>query len=194
MTSVLHTLTIVGASAVSTLFAAVPATACTWFGFINDEDKPFIGRTMEWPGDLGAQIAQVPRGHTIGDVTTQYGFVGMYHGSLFSDGINEHGVAISALWLENSTYSPAGDGTLKNIDLIHHTLGNTKTVDEALAYIQSNVFYAYAPEILGNLPLTIHFAITDETGRSVVVEFGEDGVSIYENEVGVMTNDPTYDV
>ncbi len=44
------------------------------------------------------------------------------------------------------------------------------------------------------MPLTIHFAISDDTGRSVVVEFGEDGPAIYENEVGVMTNDPTYDV
>ncbi|WP_170335586.1 linear amide C-N hydrolase [Ruegeria arenilitoris] len=183
-----------GATALSLLLSATPGLSCTWFGFLNDEDKPFIGRTMEWPGDLGAEIARVPRGHTIGDVTTQYGFVGMWHGSVISDGVNEHGLALSALWLSDSQYDEEGDGARKNVDLIHHVLGNTKTVDEALDFIRDNRFYAYGPEVLGGMPLTIHFAITDETGRSVVVEYAEDGLAVYENEVGVMTNDPTYDV
>ncbi len=130
------------AFALSISLAVAPAQACTWFGFINDEGKPFIGRTMEWPGDLGAEIAQVPRGYKLGDIVTEYGFVGMYHGSLFSDGINEHGVAISALWLESSQFAPESDAARKNIDLIHYTLGNSKTVDEALEFIRSNAFYA----------------------------------------------------
>ena len=95
---------------------------------------------MEWPGDLGAEIALIPRGHRIGDVETQYGFVGMYHGGLVSDGMNEHGVAASALWLDSSQYAPEGDGA-KISDLLNYVLGNTKSVEEAIAYIQGQSFY-----------------------------------------------------
>ena len=148
---------------------------------------------MEWPGDLGAEIAQVPRGHKLGDVTTEYGFVGMYHSGIFSDGLNEHGVAISALWLKDSVFVSKGEGVRKNSDLVHYVLGNTKNVDEALAFIRKNKFYAYSPKVLEGMGLTIHFAITDATGRSVVVEFVKEGLKVYENKVGVMTNTPTYD-
>ena len=174
------------------LLSMTPALSCTWFEFLNDQGNGFIGRTMEWPDDLGAEIALIPRGHRIGDIETQYGFVGMYHGGLVSDGMNEHGVAASALWLDSSRYSPEGDGA-KISDLLNYVLGNTKSVEEAIAYIQGQSFYTYAPDVLGDIELKLHFAISDSTTRSVVVEFVDGERKIYENEVGVMTNDPTFD-
>ncbi len=43
------------------------------------------------------------------------------------------------------------------------------------------------------LPITpLHWMVGDQTG-SLVVESVKDGIHIYENPVGVMTNNPTFD-
>jgi len=176
------------------LLLAARAPACTWFEFLNDKKHPFIGRTMEWPTDLNGRITVVPRNYDMGSFKTDYGFVGMSHGKdlFFSDGMNEHGVAVSSLWLE-SEYAKKQPGSLPLTELVRRVLGKTKTVDEAIAFIKGNTFHATSPAVLGGNELKQHFAITDATGRSVVVEFVKGEPKIYENKVGAMTNDPTYD-
>ncbi|MEM7024292.1 MAG: linear amide C-N hydrolase [Pseudomonadota bacterium] len=166
------------------LFAAIwsfapAAVACTWFGFTNDKGNYFVGRTMEWPGDLGAEIALVPRNQDFGSFQTRHGFVGLYHQGLFSDGMNEHGMAVSALWLDISSYSPEGDGARAISEVVGYILGNTKTLDEAIAYIEGNTFYTYAPEVLGDLELKLHFAITGPSGKSIALEFVDGETKIY---------------
>ncbi|MDE4953300.1 linear amide C-N hydrolase, partial [Francisella tularensis subsp. holarctica] len=56
---------------------------CTWFSFENDNGHYFIGRTMEWPGDLYTKITLVPRGYKFGNFTTNYGFVVISHNGNF---------------------------------------------------------------------------------------------------------------
>ena len=149
---------------------------------------------MEWPTDLHGKISIVPRNYDFGSFKTDYGFVGMSHGKdlFFSDGMNEQGMAVSSLWLD-SEFAKKEQGSLPLTELVRHVLGKTKTVDEAIAFIKGNKFHATSPEVLSGHELKQHFAITDATGRSIVVEFVKGGVKIYENKVGAMTNDPTYD-
>ena len=186
------------AMACAVLFAALSteASACTWFDFRNDQGNSFVGRTMEWPGELQAQMTIVPRNHHLGSFTTKYGFVGISHaGLLFSDGLNEHGLAASGLWLDASKYAEKKPGAYHIKELINYVLGNTKTVDEAVAFIKSNSFYTSADfgSLAAGIPLSLHFAITDSSGRSVVVEFIDGKPVIHENKIGVMTNDPPYE-
>lgn len=68
--------------------------ACTWVGFLNDQKHCFVGRAMEWPGDLNATLTRVPRGHDFGSFQATHGFVGISHNGIFSDGMNEHGLAL----------------------------------------------------------------------------------------------------
>ena len=88
-------------------FQVNDAGACTWFRFLNDQKHCFIGRTLEWPGELRSEITRVPRGHDFGKFKSEYSFVGVTHSGPFSDGLNEHGLAISALWLSKSKYAEA---------------------------------------------------------------------------------------
>jgi choloylglycine hydrolase len=172
--------------------AAQPVDACTWFRFLSDQQHCFIGRTMEWPGDLHAEMARVPRGHDFGSFRTKHGFVGISHDGIFSDGLNEHGLAISALWLGESKY-PAKTADARPItDLLPLVLGSAKTVDEALAAIKATSFYGVTSNLAPGLEITLHYAITDAGGRSVVVEFLDGKNVVTENKVGAMTNDPNY--
>lgn len=170
--------------------------ACTWFIFKNDLGHYFFGRAMEWPGDLHAEIAIVPRNHQIGSFTTKYGFVGMSHsGLLYSDGMNEHGLICSSLQLDASKYMEKKEGAYHVKDLPAYLLGNTRTVDEAAAFIKSNTFYSSADfdDLAPGIALTQHYAISDASGRAVVVEFIDGRAVIHENKVGALTNDPVFE-
>ena len=50
------------------LLLAARAPACTWFGFLNDKNHAFIGRTMEWPTDLHGKISIGRRKYDFGKV------------------------------------------------------------------------------------------------------------------------------
>ena len=43
------------------------------------------------------------------------------------------------------------------------------------------------------MELPCHYLISDKTGESVVVEPLADGLTVYRNEMGVLTNAPTYE-
>jgi choloylglycine hydrolase len=170
--------------------------SCTWFKFGNDLGHYFIGRSMEWPTDLLGEMTLVPRNFELGSFQTKYGFVGISHGGLlFSDGLNEQGVACSGLWLDESRYSEKTGGAFHVSELINYVLGNTKNVDEAVTFINANTFYTSADfgSLAKGVTLLLHFSITDATGRSVVVEFIDGKAVINENKVGAMTNDPRFE-
>jgi len=178
------------------VFAAAPASlhACTWFRFLNDQKHSFIGRTLEWPGDLNSQITRVPRGYDFGKFKSEHGFVGVSHKGPFSDGLNEHGLATSALWLSESKYAEPGPDTWPITDLIPLLLGNAKKVDEAIELVKAHTWSGAKAGVFGSIDITAHFEVTDATGRSVVFEFldGTGKPNIFENEVGSLTNDPNY--
>jgi choloylglycine hydrolase len=178
--------------AVTFLVALQPSRACTWFEFENDLKHAFIGRTMEWPGDLGAMMTRVPRKHDFGSFQAEHGFVGISHKGIFSDGMNEHGLAVSGLWLGESKYPEKTPESRPITDLIPLVLGNAKTVDEALALIKEKPFYGVTSDLAPGLEITLHYSISDPSGRSAVVEFLNGETNVYENKVGAMTNDPNY--
>jgi len=182
--------------AVSLLYLSTVGVAqsCTWFRFLNDQKHSFIGRTLEWPGDLNSQITRVPRGHDFGKFKSEHGFVGVSHKGPFSDGMNEHGLATSALWLAESKYAEPGPDTWPITDLIPLLLGNAKTVDEAIELVKAHTWSGANAGVFGSIDITAHFEVTDATGRSVVFEFldGTGKPNIFENEVGSLTNDPNY--
>lgn len=179
------TKTVMAALVSATALTSV-ADACTWVKFENDLGNTFISRSMEWPGELNAHIAKAPRGHT-----GPLGYVGIDHGGLFSDGMNEAGVAVSALWLDASEFAPESDQTRDISRLGGDILGNARTVEEALEIVAQTTWSTHASQLTDGLELSIHFAVTD-SDRSVVIEFADSGVQVYVNELGALTNDPVY--
>lgn len=76
--------------------------------------------------------------------------------------------------------------------LITLVLGNAKSVDEAIAAIKEKPFYGVTTDLQPGMVITLHYAISDTSGRSVVVEFLDGKMQVHENKVGAMTNDPDY--
>ena len=50
---------------------------------------------------------------------------------------------------------------------------------------------SFIDDIQGEAPF--HYAVTDATGRSVVIEYSKTGLQVFENKVGAICNSPSYD-
>ncbi len=74
--------------------------------------------------------------------------------------------------------------------LVTYLLAMCSTVEEAADALTHHLCLAGIP-LLGAVP-TIHWMFTDAGGESIVVEPDADGLHIYRNTLGIMTNSPGY--
>ncbi|MGI6177934.1 MAG: choloylglycine hydrolase [Eubacterium sp.] len=116
---------------------------------------------------------------------------------LYYDGVNEYGLAMAGLNFPDNCYfeKNAGDGGGRDVvapfEFIPWILAQCRDLSEARGLIDRLILadIPYAE----NLPVNpLHFMISDKTS-SIVVEPLRDGLHIYDNPVGVMTNNPTFD-
>ncbi|TOK17902.1 hypothetical protein CGI23_24910, partial [Vibrio parahaemolyticus] len=73
------------------------------------------------------------------------------------------------------------------------TLGNFERVEEVKAALQNiRVVSNKDLEKVFGAPTDLHHVVTDSTGSSIVIEYTNGELNIYDN-IGVMTNSPSYD-
>lgn len=113
---------------------------------------------------------------------------------LYYDATNEHGLSMAALnFPGNAAYHPPKDlhDNITPFELIPWILGQCKTVSETRKCLSKinivNISFS------DSLPLSpLHWMISDRT-ESIVAEPMQDGLKIYDNPVGVLTNNPPFD-
>lgn len=113
---------------------------------------------------------------------------------LYYDATNEFGLSIAGLnFPGNAVYYPesADKDNITPFELIPWILGQCKTVQEARGLL-SRMNLVNIP-FSQNLPLSpLHFILADKDS-SLVLEPIAHGLQIYENPVGVLTNNPPFD-
>ncbi len=89
-------------------------------------------------------------------------------------------------------FAPERPGTLplQPPFLVTWCLATCASVEEVARALEERVSLVAIP-MLGTVP-PIHWMFSDRTGESIVVESDRDGLHIYRNTVGVMTNSPGY--
>ncbi len=112
---------------------------------------------------------------------------------LFYDAINEQGLCAAALNFPNFAKYNEKDLKKRNLasfEVILYLLSQFKSVKEAVSFLEgANITSdAFSPALP---PTPLHWMICDRD-RAAVLEQTEDGLRIFENEVGVMTNSPPF--
>lgn len=133
-----------------------------------------------------------------GEMKTHYAMLGMAFVTedypLYYDAVNEKGLAMAGLnFPGNADYKPEvlGLDNIAPFELIPWILGQCATLKEAEELLKRmNIIKIDFCETLPLSPL--HWMIADKTG-SLVVESVKSGLKIYENPVGVLTNNPPFD-
>ena len=173
---------------------------CTAIKFRSE--SALFGRNLDIDVDLGEMITVIPRYYPlkykyIGENSSHKAMMGMAVTKggypLFFDGVNEDGVAIAALnFTENAVYSKY---TINRVNLaiyefIPYILSNVSNIGEAIGEI-SKINLTDVSFDDTTPPALLHFLIADKE-RSITVEPTSDGIKIFENERGVLTNDPPF--
>lgn len=180
---------------------------CTDFIVVAEDSSVVVGRSMEFAKDLQSGLAIHARGkehRSIGPGgkpgktwISQHGYVGLtgLGTPLLTDGLNTAGLSIGALWLPGSTYPKPTepDKALALVEFVGWVLGTCATVEEVKRHLHDGEVQVWEGDWLAqHLPL--HFAIHDRHGHSIVVEYTDRKLCIYDNKVGVLTNDPIFPV
>jgi choloylglycine hydrolase len=114
-----------------------------------------------------------------------------------TDGMNEKGLVVNALWLVESVYAPLERGKpgLAISIWAQYVLDNFATVDEAVEALKQEPFVVVTANVPGQDRLaTLHFSLSDKTGDSAIVEYLNGKQVIHHGkQFQVMTNSPTYD-
>lgn len=172
---------------------------CTGIWFENR----FFGRTLDWMESYGERLVVAPRNFKfefrfVEGMESHYAMMGMAVVSdnypLFYEGFNEAGLGMAGLFFEEDTvYHDRCEGKINvaPFEMIPYILGQCKSVKEARSKLEKmNIVNEGFNERWGMSPL--HWMLADKK-ECIVVESLADGLKIYDNNYGVMTNSPTFD-
>ena len=185
-----------------------PAFACSDFLLNNSGSQVVSARTMDFEMPLQADVVVVPRGEkcvsalsptdTYMTWTSKYGFVGanISHLPAYTDGLNEKGLAVGTLWLAATKYPDFSKLPRAKViqigDVAHWLLGSFATVAEVKKALKTVTVGGVPYREMNNLLLPLHLVVHDRGKKSLVVEFIDGKMKIYDNPYQVLTNDPPF--
>lgn len=183
------------------------ARACTGITLHSADGATITARTIEWAGnDLESRYSIVPRGHTQQSYVpggkkegmtfkAKYGYVGLAveQEEFVVDGLNEAGLAAALFYFPDygqyEDYNPNSKSTtVSDLQLVSWILSRFSTIDEVREAITGIHVVTIDPR--GS---TVHWRITEESGRQVVLEIVGGKPTFYENTLGVLTNSPGFE-
>lgn len=163
----------------------------------------YFGRTLDYEFSYGDEITVTPRNYAFdfrhtSACTSHYAIIGMAHivGNypLYYDAINEKGLGMAGLnFVGNAVYAKpvSGKENIAQFEFIPYILGKCANINEAKNLLaRINLTDTPFSEKLPTAQL--HWIIADENG-CITVESMADGLHIYDNPVGVLTNNPPFE-
>ena len=163
----------------------------------------YFGRNLDYEFAYNQTVTVTPRNYPfnfrrMGKMASHYAMIGMAFVQedypLYYDATNEKGLSMAGLnFPGNADYKDEAEGkdNVAPFEFIPWILGDCATVGEAMTKLgRINLLREdFSPQ----LPLSpLHWIISDRD-ESIVVESVKDGLRIYDDPVGILTNNPTFD-
>lgn len=162
----------------------------------------YFGRTFDYELSYNEEIAVTPRNypfsfrHLEAD-EKHYAMIGIAHMEdgcpLYYDAVNEKGLGAAGLNFAGNAYYAKeipGKTNLAHFEFIPWLLCRCASVKEAKSLLENiNITDTAFSDALP--PAQLHWIIADEK-ESVTVEAVKEGLTVYDNPVGVLTNNPPF--
>ena len=188
---------------------------CTALIYKDLNGNAYVGRTHEQPELFVEALTYYPKGSKIESSTpagkqgatfnTRYAFLAVTIKGLIPDtkqdtvlqGHNDQGMSFTTNVLMNTTSAETHVEDSKILavnDLGHWVLGNFENVAQVKQALESKQVAIWVPPVavFGNVPAPAHCAIYDKSGAGLVIEILDGQVQVFDNTVGVLTNDPEF--
>lgn len=162
----------------------------------------YFGRTLDNDFTYNEEITVTPRNYPFsfrnaGVIHRHHAIIGTAYVAdgypLYYDAMNEKGLCMAGLnFVKNAVYKHAlhGKDNIAQFELVPWILGQCKDIKEACNLLQRINITADA--FSSKLPASeLHWIMADKT-QAITVESVEEGLKIYDNPVGVLTNNPPF--
>ncbi|MCM1295708.1 MAG: choloylglycine hydrolase family protein [Muribaculaceae bacterium] len=188
------------------LLAANRADACTGITLKSQDGGTVVARTIDWSGaEMDNMYVIMPRAETqqsllpggeVGGMQfiSKYGFVGLAVEipQFVVDGMNEAGLSAALFYFpgfgEYPEYNPADkDTSIADFQLVSWILSNFSKIDEVKAAMQNIKVIN-----IDSRASTVHWRITEASGRQAILEIVDGKPNFYESKIGVLANSPGY--
>lgn len=165
--------------------------------------RHYFGRTLDLEYSFDEKVTVVPRNFPLKfkyckTQKSHFAIIGMATVCdgypLYYDAVNEHGLCIAALNFPISAHFTSCKEGVKNIatfEVIPYILGKYESADMAMREMRT-LNITNDPFSSTMLAATLHWIICDKH-NCYTVEKTKEGLKIYENDVGVLTNEPSFD-
>lgn len=157
----------------------------------------YFGRNLDYEFSYNEEVVITPRNYNF-SWNSKYAIIGMAYVvndyPLYYDGSNECGLCMAGLnFVGNTKYQEKTDDKINiaQYEFIPYILSTCKNVLEVKKKLNDICVIDY-PFNEKLLTAELHYMIADED-ECIVVEFLKTGVKIYDNEIGVLTNNPPFD-
>ncbi len=174
---------------------------CTAVNFISDDN--YFGRNLDLEKSYGEQVVITPRHYnftyrTLPNSDSHYALIGMAtvadNYPLYYEATNEKGLSMAGLNFPDNAHYGAYQDEKDNVapfEFIPYILGKCKDTADARELLRNiNLVNINFSE---DLPLSpLHWIISDRHS-SLTVESVKEGLKVYDNPYGVLTNNPTFD-
>jgi choloylglycine hydrolase len=163
----------------------------------------YFGRTLDYEFSYGDEVTVTPRAYPfafrhMGRIESHYAIIGMAHVAdgfpLYYDAVNEKGLCMAGLnFVGNAGYAEVTEGR-KNVaqfEFIPWILAQCASTAEARETLcKMNLVGTQFNEFLPTAQL--HWLIADEY-EAITVECMDGVIKVFDNPVGVLTNNPPFD-
>lgn len=163
----------------------------------------YFGRTLDYDFSYGQEVVVTPRNYAfrfrhMEMMEKHYAIIGVAHmeggDPLYYDAVNEKGLGMAGLnFVGNAVYGKAEPcrDNVAQFEFIPWILGRCATVKEARELL-GKINLTDTP-YSGQLPIAqLHWLIADRE-EAITVESVKEGIRIYDNPVGILTNNPPFD-
>lgn len=164
----------------------------------------YFGRTLDLSCSYNEMVTVTPRNfpfrfRRVASLPTHYAMIGMatvIQGvPLYYEATNEKGLSIAGLLFPgNAVYHPEAPhkDNVAPFELIPWLLGQCATIEQVRQRLE-RVNLINIP-FSRSVPLSrLHWMISDKTG-SLTVESVQQGLKVYDNPAGILTNNPPFDI
>lgn len=173
---------------------------CTAVTYLSGDH--YFGRNLDYFHSYGEEILITPRNFPLEFsnkkiLNSHFAIIGMgikeKNYPLYFDATNEKGLSMAGLlFKDNAFYQKEAENksNIASFEFIPWVLSQCKNLLEAKALLENTNITddAFSPDMP---PSPLHWIISDKKG-SITVEAVKEGIFIYDNPIGVLTNNPPF--
>ena len=197
-------------ASLTVLVTAGQVLACTGITLIADDGSVVRGRTLEFGRPIDSDVILIPRGMSFTGTTPDGKDEGLPWTATYAaagangvglpiivDGLNEKGLGGGLFYFSGfagyqEVTAEERERAIAPWQLVTWALTSFATVDEVKTALPNIKVGAATLGAWGIVP-PVHYILTDASGKSIVIEYVNGELNVYDNPLGVFTNAPTFD-